>query len=72
MSRPLLTVTLQRHLRAAAREVDFVPVLSLVAALFSVARAGCFLNLRPEVIQDVPIDRVRFGETQRPTTAIHK
>ena len=44
---------------AAAMEVDFVLVFSIVVALFSLARANCFLHLRPADIQDTSVDRVR-------------
>ena len=55
-----MTVPVLRRLGAAAQtDKDFVLVLSLVAATFCVARADCFLHLRPDDIVDVDDDRVQ-------------
>ena len=68
---PLTVPVLPQLGAAAAMLVNFVLVLSPVAAWLSVARANCFLHLRPNDIQDVYVDRVRVvlrrlkGETRK-------
>mmetsp|Transcript_1942 Transcript_1942/g.3811 ORF Transcript_1942/g.3811 Transcript_1942/m.3811 type:complete len:185 (-) Transcript_1942:57-611(-) len=55
-----LTVPLLRRIGAAvATEKDMVLLLSLVAAIFCVARADCFLHVRPSDIVDIGPDRVQ-------------
>lgn len=55
-----LTVPVLRALASAlSSEVDEVLLLSLLAALFSVARADSFLSLEPGDVEDVGEDRVR-------------
>ena len=55
-----LTVLVLRRLAAAvATEADFVLLLSLVAAIFCIARADCFLHFRPDDIVDIGVDRVK-------------
>ena len=55
-----LTVPLLRWIGAAvATEKDMVLLLSLVAAIFCVARADCFLHVRPSDIVDIGPDRVQ-------------
>ena len=57
-----LTVPVLRKLAAAVEtDKDFVLLLSLVAAIFCVARADCFLHLRPEDIEDLGPDRVKVS-----------
>ena len=55
-----LTVPLLCWIGAAvATEKDMVLLLSLVAAIFCVARADCFLHVRPSDIVDIGPDRVQ-------------
>jgi hypothetical protein len=55
-----LTVPLLRRIGAAvATEKDMLLLLSLIAAVFCVARADCFLHVRPSDIVDLDADRVQ-------------
>ena len=55
-----LTVPLLRRIRAAvSTEKDMVLLLSLVAAIFCVARTDCFLHVRPSDVTDLSPDRVQ-------------
>ena len=57
-----LTVPVLRKLAAAVEtDKDFVLLLFLVAAIFCVGRADCFLHLRPEDIEDLGPDRVKVS-----------
>ena len=55
-----VTAPIWRRLGAAAHTpVDFITVLGLAGALFTLARADSFLTLGPEDIRDLGPDRVR-------------
>ena len=56
---PLLVPLLRQIGAAVATEKDMVLLLSLVAAIFYVARAGCFLHVHPSDIVDLGPDRVQ-------------
>ena len=58
---PLTVPVLRKLATAVDTDKDFVLLLSLVAAVFCVARADCFLHLRPEDIEDLGPDRVKIS-----------
>ena len=58
---PLTIPVLHQLAAAVVTEADFVLLLSLVAAIFCVARADCFLHLRRDDIVDVRVDRVKVN-----------